>query len=296
MKQPLAIFGLLLASLLWGLTFILVKWAIAEIGVYYFLFLRFSIAFAILAIPFRRSLYRARWGTIRDSSILGIFLIACYILQTEGLRFTTASNSALITGLYAVFVPIFMAIFFKTRTNSLSAAGAVVSVAGLYLLTQYSFTGMNIGDFLTLLCAVAAAWYIILVGKYTVQHDILPLVMFQFLIMVLFCGSQTLIRGSYTSHIPAIAWIAILVTSTFCTVVVFLIQTWAQRIVDPTRAGIIFVMEAVFGVMFAYLLGGERLNTVSFIGACLMVSGMITSESYPIIQHMKTKFSFTTAP
>ena len=287
--QILAVFGLLLATVFWGSTFILVKWSVAAVDVYYFLFLRFSLAFLLLAIPFCRKLWTTPWKTWKPSLLLGGLLTIVYISQTEGLRFTTASNSALITGLYVVFVPLFLKFFFKIKSNRSSVLGALCSLIGLYLLTKYSFTGINVGDMVTLICSVACAWHIIFIGKFTKHHDMIALTMLQFLVVAVVCGILTLVKGTYTTSLPQVVWFSVGITALFCSVIVFLIQTAAQRVIDPTRAGIIFVMEAVFGALFAWWWGGEMLSSPAKLGAGLMVSGMLISELVRGTKQIRTK-------
>ena len=286
--QWLAVLGLFFASALWGFTFILVKWAVAEVDVYYFLFLRFTIAALALGIPFYKKL---KWdqATLKASAILGLLLTTIYITQTEGLRFTSASNSALITGFYVVFIPFFLKIFFKVRSNTYIIAGALLSVAGLYLLTQYSPTGINVGDLLTLICAMACAVHVIYVGKYTVRYNSISLVVFQFLVVTLICGAVAAFRGSMTLDLSKMVWTSLLINAIFCSAIVFVIQMWAQKIVEPARAGVIFVSEAIFGTFFACWLGDERLTLLSWLGAGLMISGMFVSESGALVRRIRAR-------
>ncbi|MBI2341899.1 MAG: DMT family transporter [Deltaproteobacteria bacterium] len=286
LKQSLSVAGLFAVTFFWGSTFVLVKQTIAVFDLYYFLFLRFLLAFLILALFFYRRLFSVKAGTILASFILSLLLCSVYISQTEGLRYTSASNSALITGLYIVLVPIFSIICFRIRSRRSSYFGALLALIGLYLLTQYSWTGFNSGDGLTLICAAGCAWHIILTGKYTKKHDAASLVIFQFLFTAVFLAVFSLGRGSVTLHIPKIAIIAIVITAVFATAIAFIVQTVAQRYVDATRTGIIFAMEAPFGVLFAWRLGNESLTTISFIGACVMVMGMVVSEAYPFIKKL----------
>lgn len=213
-----------------------------------------------------------------------------YVFQTEGLRFTTASNSALITGLYMIFIPAFSFLFLKSKPDRFAAFGSLLALGGLYLLTQYNFGGTNIGDFFTLLCALFWAGYILLLDQYTHRFPLLPLVMLQFLFVSFYCAVIAVLQGGFTVEISKLGWVSILTTSFLATALAFVIQTWAQRIIDATRAGILFSLEAVFGVMFAYWLGGEVLSLLAVIGGCLMVGGMILSQLPPLLRHVKEIF------
>ncbi len=285
-KQFLSILGLMVAVIVWGSTFILVKWTVAELDVYYFLFVRFSLALLVLAVMFRKRVFPVKKETLKASFYLGLLLAISYISQTEGLRFTSATNSGMITGLYLVFIPIFSALFFKERAHLTSVIGVAISISGLFFLTQYSFHGINVGDYLTLICALGWAWHIILTGRYAGKHDTIALVLYQFFFSIIIFGAVTLFRGSYTTDISQIAWITIIVTALFASAFALVIQVVAQRFIDPTRVGIIFALEAVFAAIFGYLIGDEMLTRAAFFGACLMVVGMIVSEIRPLAKRM----------
>lgn len=280
----MAIAGLLIVTAIWGSTFILVKWTVEDLGVYYFLFLRFALASVLLVLIFHRRILVAERRTVLASLALSALMFTAFSTQTEGLRITTASNSALITGLYMVLVPIFSLIYPRTRPDPLAVAGIALALPGLILLTQYSFTGVNAGDLIMLVCAAACAWHIILTGQFATEHSLIPLVVFQFIFVSVFSGTIALIKGEFTSEIPQIGWLTIIVTAVFATAFAFTVQTAAQRIVSPTRTGIVFAMEAVFGALFGFLIGGEMMTHASFAGACLMVAGMSVSEMRPLMR------------
>ena len=108
--------------------------------------------------------------------------------------------------------------------------------------------------------------------------------MFQFIFVSIMSGALALVKGEFTAEIPDIGWLTILITAVFATAFAFTVQTAAQRIVNPTRTGIVFAMEAVFGALFGFLIGGELMTHASFVGACLMVAGMFISEIRPIVR------------
>ena len=256
-RQGLAIFGLLIVTAIWGSTFILVKWTVENLGVYYFLFLRFSLASVLLTLIFHKRIFNAERRTILAALSLSALMFIAFATQTEGLRLTTASNSALITGLYMVLIPIFSLIYPRRKPDTLALAGIALALPGLVLLTQYSFTGINSGDLITLVCAFACAWHIILTGEFATEHSLIPLVVFQFIFVSIMSGAVALVKGEFTAEIPDIGWLTILITAVFATAFAFTVQTAAQRIVNPTRTGIVFAMEAVFGALFGFLIGGE---------------------------------------
>lgn len=290
-RQSLAALSLLLITAIWGSTFILVKWTTAEIDLYYFLFLRFLISSIFMVVFFYKRLRGVSFRSFGAGLVLGIFLTGVYVFQTVGLQYTTASNSALITGLYMVLIPFCALIYPRTKPQLLSGLGVLLALIGLFFLTSYSFGGLNFGDVITIGAAMAAAWHIIFTGEFTKRHPIVPLVLMQFVLATIVCGVIAWLRGGFTTDIPEIGWITLVVTSIFASCIAFLVQTVAQRVVDPTRTGIIFAMEAVFGALFGWWLGGERMTVIAFFGASLMVVGMIVSEIHPVVKSLKDKIA-----
>lgn len=180
-KQLLAVLGLLFATFAWGASFILVKLTIKEMNLYDFLFLRFALASIMMAVIFHRQLLQTDRQTLLSALILSFFFSISFIAQTEGLKITSAANSALITCLYMVFIPLFSYFYGRHKIEAHSLIAVALAFMGMYLLTCYSLTGINFGDFLVLLCAILFAWHFILTGKYSVRHRLVPLVTFQFI-------------------------------------------------------------------------------------------------------------------
>ena len=140
-KTHLADSILVLICVFWGTSFILVKLAIQYIDLYYFIFLRFTLALMILVPLFYRRLQHYNVKILRDGIILGTVLFAVFIFQTVGLQFTSASNAGFITGLHVVIVPFILAVVFKKMPAPSATTGAIICAVGLFFLTvSDSFT------------------------------------------------------------------------------------------------------------------------------------------------------------
>lgn len=289
LRQALATGGLISVAAVWGLTFVLVRWTVATVDPYQFLFLRFVVASIALALLFWRHLQRIDRSVLRSGTVLGIWLTACFIAQTEGLRFTTATNSALITCLYMVLIPIGVYAMTRKPLPWTSLAGIALAIPGSILLTSGSPSGVNRGDLITAIVPIAGAMHILLTGEYAKRHALVPLVLIQFICITAISGAVALFRGSLLDPLPPIGWFTVAFNAIFASCLGFTVQTAAQRVIDPTRAGIIFALEAVFGTLFGWWLGGEAFTTASFIGACLMAGGMIASEVRPLTRSLIDK-------
>src|SRR5271157_3949190 len=173
-KRIRAGLALLFCALVWCATFVLVKDALADVSVFAYLAVRFALAAAVMGILFWRALTKLNGQTFWAGVRIGLFMLGGYAFQTTGLKFTTPSKSAFITGSSVVIVPLLLAIFSKRRVNKWIWAGALAALAGLYFLTvpPEGFGGLNRGDPLVFGCAVMFAVHMIFISRYIVHHSV----------------------------------------------------------------------------------------------------------------------------
>lgn len=267
---------LVLVTLIWGSTFVIVKAALADASPLPFIAVRFTLAGLLLfGVLGRRGLDRA---ALRRGLALGLFLFGGYIFQTLGLRETTPSKCAFITGFSVILVPMIL-FALGHATSPAGFLGALMGVAGLYFLVAPSRLGaINRGDVLTLLCAVSFAIHIVLVGWYTRRFSFLHLVPMQILAVGLL--ATALIPFTRDRHLRltprlVLAW---LITAVLATGFAFAVQNWAQQFTPPTHTALIFALEPVFAAVTSWLVTDERLGGKALLGSGLILGGMLVSE------------------
>lgn len=269
-QQNRAIAALLGAAFLFGATFVVVKSALDSMEPIAFVAWRFLIGGLVLltlAVP--------RGGAIwRHGLLAGLALFSGYALQTAGLEFTSASNSALITGLYIVLTPFLAAIFSKRLPGPwviIAAAGAFVGVA---LLTGIDDLSLDTGDLLTLGCALGFAFHIVILSRYAPLHPVIPFTTVQILVtMALAFPTSVLLEGGI--GVPERStWTALVITGLGVTAGAFLLQIWAQTIVGASTAAVVLAAEPAFGVATAWVVLGERLTVGGWLGAGLIVAAI----------------------
>ena len=270
-------------ALVWGTTFVLVKNALADVSTVLFLAIRFSLAAAVLAVVFRaRGDWLQRGRDVRGGIVAGVFLSAGYVLQTLGLELTTASKSAFITGLSIVLVPLFGALVYQRAPRITEALGVAVATVGMALLSLEN-TGFRIGrgDLLTLGCAVAFAFHILVLARYSRpgNHQIIGLLQIATAALILL-GTFWWVEPIRLKWSPAVVW-ALLITSVFATALAFTVQTWAQQHTTPTRTVLIFTLEPVFAWLTSFVVLGEVLTGRTLAGALLILTGIIVVELKP---------------
>jgi drug/metabolite transporter (DMT)-like permease len=267
---------------LWGATFIIVKNSLNDASTFMFLSLRFTIATVLLWLVVRGRLHRKGASDWRGGVFCGFFLFLGYALQTAGLRGTTASNSAFITGLYVVLVPLLGSLVHRSKPRLVEIVGAIAALLGTGLMTSVDM-GMrfNAGDLLTAACAVAFAVHILAVAHYSRTMDYERLSLYQVGGVALFSW----LGASFVEQ-PRVVWtgglwFGLLATAVFATAISFLLYTWAQTHTTAARTALIFALEPVFAALTAWLVAGEAWTARSLTGAALILAGIILVEVKP---------------
>jgi drug/metabolite transporter (DMT)-like permease len=268
---------LLGVTAVWGWTFVVIKSAVAHFGVLGFLALRFTVAVAVLAPFTAQRADRRAWAV---GAPIGGLLVVAYLCQTYGLRYTSATNSGLITGLFIAFAPLCNRLLYGVRTPLLCWLAVVLSLAGLVLLTGHGWSLPNLGDVLTLGCALAFGFYVALLDRHAPRHDSGGLALTQ---MVATAAGFLILwpLGEPLALPPPQVWGAILITGVLCSAVGFYAQTAGQRELPAIRAAMILTMEPVFAVFFGWLLAGDRLGAAQLAGGALMVGALVVTNLTP---------------
>jgi drug/metabolite transporter (DMT)-like permease len=283
----------LLNTLIWGGTFVVVKNALSDFSPSLFVTYRFTIA-ALLIFPFviksLKNVSSVRW---KEAVILGVLLYLGFAAQTIGLRYTTATKSAFFTGTFVVLTPLFQALIEKKIPKKEHIAGIVFVFIGIIFLSSKGTSyldifyelgeNFNLGDFLTLVCAVFFALYIVYLDMISAKHDFKFLTFVQisvtaligFIVMQLFHFSNVeTIHYTFSGGVI----LALIYTALLATIVTTLLQTKYQQYVTPTKTGIIFSLEPIFAAVAAYFIIAETITYFGFIGSLFIFTGLLVSE------------------
>ncbi len=277
-KQLQADLWLALVTLIWGATFVVVKNELAHIGPLAFVTLRFSIAFLAMALLARSRLARMDRSQLGAGILIGLFLFGGYAFQTVGLRYTTASKAAFITGLCVVLAPLFARLLLGQTPPLLAMVGVVLATAGLALLSLVNDLTLAFGDLLVLGCATCFALHVVAISRFAPKMDTTALAAVQIGVVPVAAGVSTLLLEPLpTSLEPGTLAVAALM-GVFATAFAFTVQTRAQALTTPTHTALVLSLEPVFGAIFACLIGGELLGGREILGCGLILSGMIVAE------------------
>jgi drug/metabolite transporter (DMT)-like permease len=275
----------MLCCFLWGVTFVVVKDALADISVFGYLAARFVLGALPMIWIYREDLRKLTLDEAWAGVQVGLFMFGGYAFQTAGIARTTPSKAAFITGLSVVLVPVFLAAFWRRKIGAWAWGGAAVSFAGLYLLTvpTEGFADLNRGDLLVMGCAVLYAFQIIFIARYTGKYSL---------------GALSCLQVILTGVLSAIAvpildltrWepffvrftfqmeFGVIVTAIFTTALAYPLLVWGQRHTSATNTALILTFEPVFAAITSFFMLHERLGGRALAGAALILGGICIAE------------------
>ena len=278
-KHALPQLALILITLLWGGTFLAVQYALNFSSPMFFVGCRFAVAAVVIWLISLKALRGLNRNETLAGTAIGALIAIGYGTQTIALQSILSSESAFLTALYVPLVPILMWLIFHKRPSLMVWLGTTLAFTGLLLLTGNSFSTIqfNDGQTLTLICALAVALEIILIGYFAGKVNLRRVTVVQLAVASVLCFASMPLLGEHT--LPNFSWplLLLVVGLGLASALIQFVMNWAQRMVDPTRATIIYAGEPVWAALFGRM-AGERLPLLALFGGLLVVLGVLVSE------------------
>lgn len=279
---------LLAVVFVWGATFVLIKDALADVSPLLFNLMRMVLAALCLGAIYWRHIGQIDRVALGRGALAGLFLATGYQFQTAGLKLTTPSNSAFLTGMTVIFVPLIVALP-RVRPEGTRAprwnafAGALLAFFGIVLLTTpagsgFDFRGMNTGDLLTLVCALGFACHVVTLAHFSPRMRFEQLALLQVSFAALFMAVSMPIFEKPWVHWSGRVMLALIVAAVLATALAFTVQSWAQQILPPTHLAVLFTLEPVFAWLTSWVVLGEGFGLRSGVGALLILAGIGLTE------------------
>jgi drug/metabolite transporter (DMT)-like permease len=284
-KVVFAEFSLFIITIIWGLGFPITKLAVnygfqantIMVG-------RFLTATIILGLIYARRLKYLNKTILIFGTITGLFLFFGFFFQTLGSVYTTPSKNGFITQLNIVFVPYLYFLFFKKKVDIFNIVSVLIAIVGMFILSYSAegFSGVNIGDVYTFLCAIMVAFNVVTGSFYQKKYNFDPALFVLVNIFVSMILSVTfMVAFDEYPEITVLSLWPLLVLGVFNTALGFLVQSYALKISLPTKVSLIVALESVFGVVGSVLIIGEPLTLRLVIGGLLIISGIVITEIKP---------------
>lgn len=283
MRHYLGEIGLVITAIIWGSGFVASAVSLEYYTPYQILAGRFLIGVILLSLIFYKKLKNIKKSTLLKGTVLGIFLYAAFALQTIGLQYTTPSKNAFLTAVNVVIVPFIGYFFYKRKMDIYELSGALLALIGVAVLSLKLSSSLNIGDMLTLGCAVGFAFHIFYTAKFVKEEDPIQLTIIQMLVAATLAWTMVFIKGETSFSFETEGVLNLLYLGVFSTTIAYLLQTVAQKYISETKAAIILSTESFWGMAFSVMILSEVLTVKMGIGAVIILIAIIVSE---------TKFTF----
>lgn len=287
-QQLRGIFALVLVTLVWGTTFPAMKDLTANFSPVWIILTRFAIA-ALLLAPF---LWRARRSDLQAGFLLGLVLFFCYLFQVEGLALTSSNRNAFICGLNVLVVPLLGILGGRLPERRIVLA-LVLAIGGLAALC-WDGGAWGLGDTLALLAALSFGVYVKIMEIKSRRAIRLMSVTAAQIMTVAVCAAIWLltrevphgagliedannywryIGGNLLAYWPNFAYLGVV-----CTACIISLQAWGQSRTTANEAAVIYAFEPGAAAFFGYFWLGEAMTARGWLGAALLISGMIVSQ------------------
>jgi drug/metabolite transporter (DMT)-like permease len=279
---------LLITAVIWGFAFVAQRVGMEYIGPFTYNGIRFALGSLALVpfIAFRD--YRKNNHIIIPSNnivlsnwkiglIAGLLLFCGASLQQIGIVQTTAGKAGFITGLYVIIVPI-IGVFRQQQQGKALWGGAILALAGMYLLSITDGFLLAPGDFLVFLSAFFWAAHVQVIHHYSGRVNVLKMAAVQFLVCSVASFVFAIIGESITMAGIINAAVPILYGGLLSVGIAYTLQVFAQQKAHPSHAAIILSLETVFAAIGGWLILGETLSPRAFIGCVLMLTGMLLAQ------------------
>lgn len=275
---------IVLATIIWGSTFFILKDTLDEVNLLFLLAFRFTFAALLLALIFYRKWRHVDRSYWLRGGAMGVILFAAYTVQNFGLMDTTPGKNAFFTAVYCVIVPFLYWGVDKLRPDRFNLLAALLCIAGIGFVSWDGGFSLSGGDFLTLISGFLYACHIVAVSKFSKGRDIVLLTIIQFGATALCCWVGTfLTQGIPAQGLSMQAWGVLLYLAIAATALALLLQNVGQKYTSPSSAAVLLALEAPFGVAFSVLFAGEAPTPQMYLGFFLIFLAVVCSE---------TKFQF----
>lgn len=271
--------ALLVTTLIWGSSFVILKSTLDTITPLWLLSIRFcGAAIVMLALCYKKIKLIDRHH-IKGGVLMGIFLSAAYTVQTYGLVYTTPGKNAFLTASYCIIVPFLYWLIAGKKPDKFNISAAIVCIVGMGFVCLNNDLTVNIGDLLTIFCGLFYAFHIITTAKSVEGRDPLLLTVIQFITAGIVCLVFAALFEPAPKSVPASSVWSIAYLVIMCTGVCYILQTFGQKYTPPAAASVLLSLESVFGTVISIAIGQENLTVSIVLGFILIFSAVLISET-----------------
>ncbi len=277
-KKRLAVIVMIIVAIIWGGGYSASQIAInSGWSTFSILFARSIIGGAVCLVLAWKTKFWKNKNMLKIGIISGTLFFAGYVLQLEGQKITTISNTAFLTSAGIILVPLFSWIFFRKKPSSIAFIACLIAFIGAAVLSLDDSFKPQIGDLLVLAGAAAYAVHILYIDRHTKDFSAFAIAAIQFIIMGVYSGIGVLVTKSPVFGGP-VGWWGIAYFALLSGVVGFVGQIWSQRHLEPSKASLIMSQEGLFATIIAISFMGEPFHWKNAIGGIIMIIAIVFAQ------------------
>jgi len=278
-KEGFYEFGLIVTALLWGSTF-----PIGKIGLNYYspLFLTMSkylLGGIILGIFLNKKIFTITKKQLFGGIICGSVFYFAYLIEVVGLQYTTPAKQSFLAALYVIMIPFLYWIFYKKKPDMYNFVAAILTIAGIWLLTFNGPSGFNKGDMITIFSSFLYAMHIVVIGYLIKQMDPMILTFLQTIVAGIIGLVVSLILEPLPTEFPMIGILTIIYMTVFGTIIAYGLQIICQKYISEMKTSVILSLESVFGTLLSVMFIHDPFTKIMFFGCIIIFLGILTSET-----------------
>ena len=274
-RQFLAVFLIIIVTVLWGFGFVVVKVALNDIPTFQFIFFRFVVATAAMGVICgKKRLQTLSKKDIKPAIQIGLALASAFTFQCLGTKLTSASNTAFITGSYVIIIPLITWVLTR-KIQPIQLLLAILAFVGLAAFSLDRDMQVQPGDLLVLLAALSYAVHFLILGRYTKEYDTRVITFLQLAVVTVVSLIISLATEPLPQNLDMTSIFCILYSGLFATAFAFFIQSYAQRILSATQTAVLMTGESLFGGLFGWLCFQETFIARQLFGGGLLIACMV---------------------
>ncbi len=271
--------SLLVTTMIWASSFVVLKSTLDHITPLWVLAMRFLLATLLLMIIGGKRLKKVNKEYIRGGVLMGGCLAMAYAVQTYGLVYTTPGKNAFLTSSYCVLVPFVSWVLFAKKPDKFNIIAGIVCLVGIGCVSLNGDLSVNRGDALTVFSGIFYALHIIVSARSVDGKDPIVLTVIQLAVAAFWCLVAAVIFEPVPTQLSGDCVVGILYLSLLCTGVCYLLQAVGQKYTPASTAAVILTLESVFGTLLSIALGKENLTVEIGIGFALIFAAVFVSET-----------------
>jgi drug/metabolite transporter (DMT)-like permease len=274
-----AVFFTILAGVLWGTSFPIIKIGLTYTDPFAFVIWRFLVAsVTLMVVMLLRGKFEFKFADKKLLVFLGIANGAGYLLQYVGMNYTTAAKAALFINLSAIWVAILSPKLLGENFSRKKIIGVLFGVAGIiFVSTNLDFStfgeGQVLGDFMLLVAGITWALFMIY-NKQLIMNSTSATfqAMTWVLIFTLFSIAPfAVLSGPRFFALSGSAWLAIFWTAIVCWVIPYYLWLEGLKHLSASTSTVLLLSEIVMAVILSIVVLKEPITVFSSIGAFFIV-------------------------